>query len=69
MLSPPSDPALEEPGLVPRACAALSSSPMAHSAEEGPSLAGERHDLAFGICEITAWQSAHYQWFYVSCIV
>ncbi len=46
MLSPPSGPALEEPGLVPRASAALSCRPVAHSAEEGPSLAGERHDLA-----------------------
>lgn len=44
-LSPPSGPTLEEPGLVPRASAALSSSPVAHSTEEEPSLRGERHDL------------------------
>ncbi len=46
VLSHPSGPALEELGLVPRASADLSSSPMAHSAEEEPSLTGERHDLA-----------------------
>ncbi len=40
------DQVLTPPGLVPRASAALSSSPVAHSAEEGPSLAGKRHDLA-----------------------
>ncbi len=46
VLPPPGGPTLEEPDLVPRDSAALSSSPVAHSTEEGPSLAGERHDLA-----------------------
>ncbi|XP_016362283.1 taste receptor type 1 member 1-like [Sinocyclocheilus anshuiensis] len=45
VFSPPSGPALEEPGLVPRASASLSSSPVAHSTEKGPSLAGKRHYL------------------------
>lgn len=44
MLSPPGGSTLEEPNMVPRVNAAVSISPMAHTIEEGPFLAGKVHD-------------------------